>query len=78
MKKDLIALTILSLGATDHVTPEYLKLNPNEVVPTLINDGYSISDSLVIIEYIDEVFGEDKLTPNGVNESERMSKSRML
>ena len=78
MKKDLIALTILSPGATDHLTPEYLKLNPNEVVPTLINDGYSISDSSVIIEYIDEVFGEDKLTPNGANESERMSKSKML
>ena len=78
MKKDLITLTILNTGATEHLTPEYLKLNPNEVVPTLINDGYSISDSSVIIEYIDEVFGEDKRTPNGVNESERMSKSRML
>ena len=68
----------MTIGATDHLTPECLKLNPNEVVPTLIHDGYPISDSSVIIEYIDEVFGEDKLPPNGAKERERMSKSRML
>ena len=43
-----------------------------------MHDGYPISDSSVIIEYLDEVFGEDELTLNGAKERERMSKSRML
>ncbi len=53
----------LSPGATDHLTPEYLKMNPNGVVPTLLHDGDPILDSSVIIEYLDEVFPEVKLTP---------------
>ena len=46
-----------------HLTPEYLKLNPNGVVPTLVHDGSPIIDSSVIVEYLDEVFPEPKLTP---------------
>ncbi|MFL2782124.1 MAG: glutathione S-transferase family protein [Rhodospirillales bacterium] len=62
----------LSPGGTDHLTPEYLKLNPNGVVPTLIHDGYPVADSSVIIEYLDEVFPEKKLTPNDAKERARM------
>ena len=47
----------------DHLTPEYLKLNPGGVVPTLIHDGAVIIDSSVISEYLDEVFPEVSLTP---------------
>ena len=46
-----------------HLTPEYLKLNPNGVVPTLIHDGDVIIDSSVIMEYLDEVFPEVPLSP---------------
>ncbi len=48
----------------DHLKPEYLKLNPNGVVPTLIHDGNVIIDSSVICEYLDEVFPAVKLTPD--------------
>ena len=47
----------------DHLKPEYLKLNPNGVVPTLIHDGNVIIDSSVICEYLDEVFPDVRLTP---------------
>ena len=47
----------------DHLKPEYLKLNPNGVVPTLIHDGNVIIDSSVILEYLDEVFPSVLLTP---------------
>jgi glutathione S-transferase len=47
----------------DHLKPEYLKLNPNGVVPTLIHDGGVIIDSSVICEYLDEVFPAVSLTP---------------
>ena len=53
----------LDPAATDHLTPVYLKMNPNGVVPTLLHDGTSINDSSVIIEYLDEVFSNIKLSP---------------
>jgi glutathione S-transferase len=46
----------LDLLAGDQLKPEYLKLNPNGVVPTLDHDGQIVIDSSVIIEYLDEVF----------------------
>lgn len=47
----------------DHLKPEYLKLNPNGVVPTLVHDGEPIIDSSVICEYLDEVFSVNSTTP---------------
>lgn len=46
----------------EHLTPEYLKLNPNGVVPTLVHDGNPIIDSSVICEYLDEVFPQASMT----------------
>lgn len=48
----------------EHLTPEYLALNPNGVVPTLVHDGAPIVDSSVIMEYLDEVFPEVPLSPD--------------
>ena len=62
----------LSPSSTDHLTPEYLKINPNGVVPTLLHDGDAILDSSVIIEYLDEVFQGVKLTPTDAKERARM------
>jgi glutathione S-transferase len=45
----------LDLFAGDQLKPEYLVLNPNGVVPTL-HDGAPITDSSVIMEYLEEVF----------------------
>ena len=53
----------LDLLEGDQLKPEYLKLNPNGVVPTLDHDGDVIIDSSVIIEYLDEVFPEPSFTP---------------
>lgn len=47
----------------DHLTPEYLAMNPNGVAPTLVHDGGVVVDSSVIVEYLDEVFPEPSLTP---------------
>ena len=45
----------LNLLEGDQLKPDYLKLNPNGVVPTLDHDGQIVIDSNVIIEYLDEV-----------------------
>jgi glutathione S-transferase len=51
----------LDLFSGDQLKPEYLKINPNGVVPALIHDDRIILDSSVIIEYLDDVFSEISL-----------------
>jgi len=70
-QKVRIALAEKGLTAKDHLMtlrgdqfePEYLKLNPSGVVPTLIHDGRPIIESSVILYYIDEVFPAPPLMP---------------
>ncbi len=54
----------LKLFAGDQLRPEYLALNPNGVVPTVVHDGTPIMDSSVIMEYLDEVFPWPRLSPS--------------
>jgi hypothetical protein len=45
----------LDLGkAKDHLKPEYRMINPNGVVPILVDDGNIIIDSSVVCEYLDK------------------------
>ena len=53
----------LDLRAGDQHRPDYRKLNPNQVVPTLVHDGRPIVESTVINEYIADAFGA-ALRPN--------------
>lgn len=53
----------LNLIAGDQFKPEYLKLNPAAVVPTLIDGGHILTESIVISEYIDEVAQGPRLMP---------------
>lgn len=47
----------------EQLRPEYLKLNPNAVVPTLVHDGRPVYESSIICEYLDEVFPRQPLMP---------------
>jgi glutathione S-transferase len=63
----------LDLGKSkDQLKPEYLKLNPNGVVPTLVDDGDVIIDSSVICEYLDEKYPAPRLTPADVAQRAKM------
>lgn len=53
----------LNLLDGDQLKPDYLKLNPNGVVPTLDHDGAIVTDSTVITEYLDEVVPQASFTP---------------
>jgi glutathione S-transferase len=53
----------MRLDKFEHHTPEYLQLNPNGIVPTLVHDGRVVIESGVINEYLDEVFPEVPLRP---------------
>jgi glutathione S-transferase len=43
--------------------PEYLKLNPKGIVPTLVHDGKAIIESTLICEYLDDTFPQPRLIP---------------
>lgn len=54
---------LLQLQKFEQHDPEYLKLNPKGVVPTLVHDGRPVTESSIIIEYIDDAFPEPPLRP---------------
>jgi glutathione S-transferase len=54
----------LNLRAGDQQKPDYVKLNPNAVVPTLVDDGKVVIESTVINEYLDDGYPEPHLRPN--------------
>ena len=70
-QKVRIALAEKGIEAKDHImtlrgdqyAPAYLKLNPNAVVPTLVHDGVPITESALILYYLDEAFPKPPLMP---------------
>jgi len=56
----------------DQFDPAYLKLNPNGVVPTLIHDGQAITESAVILYYLDEVFPNPSLRKRTVSRGRQL------
>jgi maleylacetoacetate isomerase len=53
---------LLKDGGRQH-TAEYRTLNPQELIPALVHDGHTITQSLAIIEYLDEIAPEPPLLP---------------
>ena len=47
----------------EHLYPDYLKLNPHGVVPTLVHDGHAVINSACINEYLDEEYPIPALMP---------------
>jgi glutathione S-transferase len=54
----------IDLFKFDQLRPEYLAINPDGVVPTLVHDGVPIHESTIINEYIDTAFEGPKLVPS--------------
>ena len=54
---------LLDLIGGDQFRQEYVKLNPKSVVPTLVHDGNVVTESNVIIEYLDDAFPDPLLRP---------------
>src|SRR5258708_10193155 len=54
----------IDLTKMEHHKPEFLKLNPNGVIPLLIlDDGRSLYESGTICEYLDEAYPDPPLRP---------------
>lgn len=60
---DFVSHEVDLLRGAQH-DPEYVKLNPNHVVPTLVHDGAALIESTLINEYLDEVFPNPPMLPS--------------
>lgn len=65
---------LINLATKEQLDPDYLKINPNGVVPSLVHNDRVVIDSSVICEYLDEVFPENALTPDNAFDRARMRK----
>ncbi len=54
---------LLNLLTFENLQPSYMQLNSKGVVPTLVHDGQVITDSAMIIQYLDKKFPYPTLTP---------------
>ncbi|HUT51503.1 MAG TPA: glutathione S-transferase family protein [Alphaproteobacteria bacterium] len=53
----------VDLFKSEQFDPEYLKLNPKGVVPTLVDEGHTLTESTLIAEYLDDKHPEPALKP---------------
>ena len=51
---------VLDTKAGDTRKPEFLAINPNGLVPTIVHDGVAIWESAAITIYLGETFGTDR------------------
>jgi glutathione S-transferase len=62
----------IDLFKNEQYRPEYLKLNPKGVVPTLIHEGRTIVESTLICEYLDQTFPVPSLVPTSAYDQAQM------
>jgi glutathione S-transferase len=51
-------LNVLSADAGDLKAPEFLALNPRGKVPVIVDDGFVLSESSVIVDYLDDRYAQ--------------------
>jgi len=62
IEPELRFIHLLKEGGQQH-TAEYKTLNPMELIPALVHDGQLITQSLAIMEYLDEIVPEPPILP---------------
>ena len=63
---------LIDLTQGEQHDPEYVKLNPNHVVPTLATPNTVLIESSLIIEYLDDAYPEISAKPKNAEEIHRM------
>src|SRR6185369_15946086 len=68
-------LKVLSFQSQDTRKPEFVALNPRHTVPTIVDDGYALWESIAILEYLDEKYATGtKLYPGDVKARARIQR----
>lgn len=61
----------LSRGGGEQFGAEFRALNPQSLVPVFVDDGVALSQSLAIIEYLDERYPTPPLLPESIEDRAR-------
>lgn len=64
---EIVPVHLVKNGGEQH-SAEYHQLNASELVPTLIDDTFALSQSLSILEYLDEKYPEPALLPKQIQQ----------
>lgn len=64
----------VDINAHENFAPDYVRINPRAVVPTLVVDSRSVIDSATIVRFIDRFFCGPDLTPDDAASREAMDK----
>lgn len=57
-----VEVHLVNQGGEQH-HPDYQQINPQQLVPTLIHNGHTITQSLAIIDYLESCYPEPALLP---------------
>ena len=61
----------LSKGGGEQLRPEYRVVNPQGTLPSLIDDDFTLTQSLAILEYLEETHPTPPLLPAGARQRAR-------
>ena len=61
-------LKVLSFDQGDTRAPAFRAIAPRGKVPTIVDDGYALWESTVILEYLDEAYPERPLLPKSLQD----------
>jgi glutathione S-transferase/GST-like protein len=62
----------VDMGKREHHAPDYLKINPGGTIPTVIDNGYKMTESTPFLEYMDDAHDGPSLVPSDPYEAWRM------
>lgn len=62
-KQAEFAYRYIDMGKREQHSPEYLRLNPNGTIPTVIHDGHVLTESSPALEYLDAALAGPPLRP---------------
>ena len=67
LNADYIPVHLLNNGGEQH-SDAYKAVNPSELVPSLVNNEFQLSQSLSILEYLEERYPETALLPQDIQQ----------